>query len=188
MCTVAAIPMALTAISTAYGIYQGNQQAEAGAAAAQMAADADMALLGERNKQINANASLETLERQRQAAREQARIRTAAGEAGALGNSTLRMLNNSMLQQGYDTGIIDTNRENAINQTAAEAEGVNAQFQSRHNEAMSNYTNPLMAGLQIGVGAGSDYLASRRSPYSKAVSTTKTAGKTPVSRTWDRGR
>jgi hypothetical protein len=189
MCTPAAIPLALTAISTAYSVYQGNQQAQAGVAAAEAAAAADRDLLGKQASQINASASMDKLERQRQGMREQAKIRTAAGEAGALGNSTLRMLNNSMLQEGHDTGIVESNRQNAMDQNQARGGAVNAELQSRTNEAMSHYTNPLMAGLQIGVGAGSDYLAMKRSPYSTEVSTTKkTTGSTPSSRTWDRGR
>jgi hypothetical protein len=182
--------MALTAISTAYTMYQGNQQAQAGVAAAEAAAAADRDLLSKQAGQINASASVDKLERARQAQREQAKIRTAAGESGALGNSTLRMLNNSMLQQGHDTGIIESNRQNAIDQNQARQQATNAELQSRTNEAMSGYTNPLMAGLQIGVGAGSDYLAMKRSPYSTDVSTTtkRTTGTTPSSRTWDRGR
>lgn len=168
MCNPIAM-VAVSAIGTAFSMYQGNQQAEAGAEAARLAAEADMGLLGEQAKQVNASASMDTLERQRQAQREQSKILVAAGESGGLGNSTLRMLHNSMLQEGHDTGIIETNRSNAISQTDAQARGTAAQFQSRHNEAMSTYTNPLMAGLQIGTGAASDYM-SAKSQYSKKIS------------------
>lgn len=164
MCHPAAM-VAMTAISTAYSFYEGNQQAQAGVDAAEAAAKADMDLLKTQSQQINASASVDTLERQRQGMREQAKIRTAAGEAGAFGNSALRMLNNSMLQEGHDTGIIEANRENAVNQNVAQGGAVNAQFQSRHNDAMSSYTNPLMAGLQIGTSAYQGYRQTKQTKY-----------------------
>lgn len=158
MCGPAVVPIAglvISAASAVYGMVQSNKQADAQAQAAEMAMLADKEQLGLEAEQIQDKTTLEKMERERQAQREQSRIIVSASESGGLGGSFLSQLANARLQNSYDQGIIDKNRTNMLKQNQAGVKGVAAQYQSRLNEAESRRVSPFMAGLQI-TGAGLD--------------------------------
>ena len=160
MCGPAVVPIAtlvISAVATGYDMMQQNRLASAQEAAARNAYNADMQQLELQAEQTNDEATLEKLERQRQAAREQSRIIASISEVGGLGGSFLSMMANSRLQAGYDTGIMEKNRVNAIQQNKTYQKSIGATYQSRMNEAGSRRVSPFMAGLQIAGYAANSY-------------------------------
>lgn len=85
----------------------------------------------------------------RQGMRERAKARVLAGESGVAGITPIREQANSFLQQAYDIGIMQTNRNNKLEQVEAEKQGIWATASGRLNQAAGRTTNPFMAGLQI---------------------------------------
>ncbi len=149
----------LSGVQTMMQIGQQNQMAGQIAESAQEAAATDYSILQQRQTQINEQAALEAFERQRQSLKEQAKIRVAAGEAGVLGNSPLREVENAMFQGAYDKSIIETNRINQIIQAQQAKQNVYTQVQSRLNYAESLTTNPFLGVLQIGSNIGGSFLS-----------------------------
>jgi hypothetical protein len=153
----AAMMAAMTAIQTAVQISTQNKMAEAESEAAVKSANADYMRLAEQETQVNQQSNLEEMERERQALRERARLKVAMEESGVAGVSPIRELANSFLQQEYDESIIETNRGNKLDQSRADANSVYTTGKSRINSAKSKITNPLAAGLQIGLSGVSGY-------------------------------
>lgn len=142
---------ALSIFSTLLEINSTNEQAKYMIESARNAAVADYNLLELQGKQINQQVDLEQMERQKQAARERSRLLTAMGAAGVSGNTALRQIANTFLQESYDKGIMEQNRENSLLQTQAQIEKVSATQRSRINEAKSQMINPLQGALMIGI-------------------------------------
>lgn len=166
MCDAIAIGMAALSMGASYmGIQQQNSAMEAQGIAANEAARVDYDLLNKQEGQINDQAALDTFERERQGMREMAKLRVAQGESGALGNTALRELNNSMLQTSMDTGIIDSNRDNSIDQAEASKQAVSANARGRINQAKANTVNPLNAFMKIGSSGASGYSSGYSSRY-----------------------
>lgn len=140
---------AIGAFTTMFEIAQNNSQAKYMIESARNAAVADYNLLELQGKQINQQVDLEQMERQKQAARERSRLLTAMGAAGVSGNTALRQISNTFLQESYDTGIMEQNRENSLLQNQAQVEKVYATQKSRINEANSQMINPLLGSLMI---------------------------------------
>lgn len=154
MCTIAlAFGLASMAFS-AYSTYDSNERqndmAEAQSEAAYDAALADYDLLNQQQSQINTKAAQDKFNRERQGMREMAMIRVAQGESGALGNSALRELNASLFQTGYDTDIIDYNRDIQLRQTESQKLATRAGASGRYNMAKANTVNPFSSYMQIG--------------------------------------
>jgi hypothetical protein len=147
----------LNAAQTTLSIQAQNDSAEASAKAANDAAISDYQQLEEQARQIGVQGAGENLERTRQALRERSRLRVAMGEAGVEGNSPLREVANSFLQEGFDKGIINTNVKNRLNQTRMETSAVFSAAKSRINQAKASVVNPAQAVLQIGAAGMSGY-------------------------------
>lgn len=154
MCDIAMVSMGVMAAmsigSTVMQMSNANYLAKAEGQAATEAATADYAALTQREQQIDTQATTEKLERQRQGMRERALLRVTAGEAGIGGITPIREQANSLLQESYDTGILEYNRENRIDQTEVEKQKVYADAKGRMNVARSKTQGGFMAGLQIG--------------------------------------
>lgn len=152
--TAAASAMAAMNMATSYfSIKSRNDAANAEAEAAVNAANADYVLLNKREEQVNSQAALEERERMEQGMRERSKMRVAMGESGLTGNSMLRQISSSFVDESWDVGIIDANRTNEIEGIEAQKIKTYSDAQGRVNSAKSKITNPFMAGLQIG-GAG----------------------------------
>ena len=136
---------------TMMGINSQNEMAEAEGEAANMAASYDYQKLAEQKGEVDEQAAQEKLQRQLQTAREHGRISVAQGEAGVGGNSSLRVLNNTLMQGSYDTGIIEANRGSKVGQIMSEVDSVHAKNVGRVNIAKSKTTSSGMAMLQIGM-------------------------------------
>lgn len=165
MCTPQAVGIGLGAIggiTTAAQVVSQNRQAAVDTQAAETAYNSDIRALLERSRQIDQQANLSSFERSRQALRERARITVAAGEANVGGRSLLRQISNSLFQESFDTGIMETNRQNQQAQNTLQAQGVAAQRQSRTNTANSRRINPFLGSLMIAGSAASGYFGAPR--------------------------
>lgn len=165
-----AVGIALAAISTAASIGGTVLSAQAQNAAAEeemknatASANAQQAQLQEQESQINDQAALEKLERQRQAMRERAAIRVNQGEAGVAGATANRELQDTYFQNTYDINIMEQNRKNAVSANRAQAKAVEIEGVGRWKNASARRTSSLATGLQIGsqiaggIGQGAQY-------------------------------
>ena len=128
----------------------GNSAADAQAKAAQANLESQYAQTAEKQKQINEQSALETHEREKQGMIDRGESRTIAGESGALGFSSDRLMADSFMQQGTDLMSIENNRKNQIKQTNRENQSYKAGAQSTANTAYSNAPGLIETGLQIG--------------------------------------
>lgn len=163
MCHPAVVPIALALVSaaaTAYSVNQSNKTNKAMAEAANEAAGLDMARLQAGSDQVNSKSAQEKLQREMQTQRERARIRVSQGESGVSGQSSLRVLNNSLMQGSFDIGILEANRVNSQDQLNADRMDVSAGNKGRVNQANAGMTSGPMAALMIGGSAGSAYASS----------------------------
>ena len=127
----------------------GNSAADAQAKAAQANLESQYAQTAEKQKQINEQSALETHEREKQGMIDRGESRTIAGESGALGFSSDRLMADSFMQQGTDIMSIEQNRANQAKQSDANNDSYRAQAQSTTNTAYNNAPTVLETGLQI---------------------------------------
>ena len=176
MAGMAALQMGQSVIST----NAQNEQAEASAAAANRAASYDYQQLAEQKGEVDQQAAQEKLQRQLQTAREHGRIAVAQGEAGVGGNSSLRVLNNALMQGSFDIGVIEANRGSKTRQIMAEVDSVHAKNVSRVNQAESNTVSSGMGFLNAGLagvsGAATGYTMGQSMFGGKTMSLDDNAG------------
>ena len=147
MCDV----MTALAVTGAVTSFAGGQaQASATSDAAQANLEAQYAQTAEKQKQINEQTALEASERQRQGLIDRAESMAIAGESGALGFSSDRLMADSFMQQGTDLMSIEQNRSNQMKQTDINNQSYRASAQSTANTAYSNAPGLIDTGLQIG--------------------------------------
>ena len=128
----------------------GQSQASATSDAAKANLEAQYAQTAEKQKQINEQSALETNERQRQGLIDRAETMAIAGESGALGFSSDRLMADSFMQQGTDLMSIEQNRSNQMKQTDLNNQSSKATAQSQANAAYSKAPGLIGTGLQIG--------------------------------------
>ena len=164
---VMAIVTAITAAaSTAMQISIANKQAKAQAEAAEANLEQQIAQEQESQRQLNKKSQVEKAERQRQALREQAKVRVSAGEAGIYGSvSSMRQEIDAWQNYGYDVSLIEQNRENGVQQSEYMVDAYSTQAEGIGNQAKASYTGPGMAISSIGLagvsGAASGYTAAK---------------------------
>ena len=147
MCDV----MTALAVGGAVTSFMGGQsQASATSDAAQANLESQYAQTAEKQKQINEQTALEASERQRQGLIDRAESMAIAGESGALGFSSDRLLADSFMQQGTDLMSIEQNRSNQMKQTDINNKSYRASAQSQANQAYNNAPGLIGTGLQIG--------------------------------------
>ena len=139
------------AIAGAVSSFVGGQsQASATSDAAKANLEAQYAQTAEKQKQINEQSALETSERQRQGMIDRAESMAIAGESGALGFSSDRLMADSFMQEGTDLMSIEQNRSNQMKQTDLDNQSSKATAQSQANAAYNNAPGLIGTGLQIG--------------------------------------
>jgi hypothetical protein len=139
-------------ISKYADIKQTNATAEEDIRNSNAAAFLDQTILGEQLLQLNEQAATEDLERTRQAMRERSKMAVALGESGmGAGATAAQLLTNITLQEGMDKALMKKNLRNKRQATSYDSMKVEANRQSRINQAKgSKMTNPFMNALQIG--------------------------------------
>lgn len=165
----------LTVLSVGSSLLQHSQQNKM-VEAQNQATEQQYAMMLEQTKeqqrQTNQASQVEQSERLKQGMIERAQISTIAGESGALGFSTDRLIGDSFMQQSVDIGSMETNRANAIKQSQTEAKSNQQRGKSQINSNMSQAGSLLNTGLQI---AGDVYKIYKASPP-KAKAKTGTGG------------
>ena len=146
MCDIMTGLAVFSAVSSFAG---GQQQAQSTSQAAEENLQAQYAQTAVKQEQINESAALEMHERQKQGMIDRAESRAIAGESGALGFSSDRLMADSFMQQGTDIMSIEQNRANQAKQSDANNDSYRAQAQSTTNTAYNNAPTVLETGLQI---------------------------------------
>ncbi|OZA04706.1 MAG: hypothetical protein B7X95_09265, partial [Methylophilaceae bacterium 17-44-8] len=122
----------------------------------------------ERLQQVNEQSALDKSERTKQGMLERAKIATIAGESGALGLSSDRLLLDSFMQEGTDISSLEKNRLNNEKQTGWSKMQAEASGQSANNQAYSKTPSLLSTGLQVG---GDVYMATEAAKKKAKVET-----------------
>lgn len=152
MCDPTAMAITMAAISGGSkmaGIASKNKAASAQAQAAAKEGEQNMELLETRQNQTQDASVSKQQERMMQGRRERAKLEAAFGNSGITGNTPLRQIHTSMVQQAKDTGQIRENTENELTQIEQEQEAVATKTEGRINQAKSRTTTGALAGLQI---------------------------------------
>jgi hypothetical protein len=180
--------MVIAAASAGVQAYQSNKARDAAqdAAAEQeklsLEAEANqLKALEEQMEQETDKTELAKLDRKRQAMRERAKIRVAASESGAFGNSMLKEISASQVAEGFDVGILDYNLRARSEQLSRQAKAT--QISTRAQIARGRASVPLstptwMQGLNIGLAGagGAAQGASMSSPFDGAGTPVASAG------------
>lgn len=146
-------PMLVMAGMTAVSALGAKQNADNAQAASNNALSQQYAQINEKQGQINQQSALDQSERDKQGLLERAKMATIAGESGALGISSDRLLSDSLMQEGTDISSLEKNRMNAIKQTGWEGTQAQASANSRNADIASKTPTLLGTGLQIGADA-----------------------------------
>lgn len=159
--------MVIAAASTAVQQYQSNKQRGAAQDAAdkqeKLAKEAEenqLEALDAQMEQVQDQGELQKMDRQRQALRERAKIRVAASESGAFGQSTLKELSASQIGEGFDTGIIDYNVRAQAGQIGRQREGIKTSTKAgiaNVRASVPQGTPAWMSGLNIGLAGASQF-------------------------------
>ena len=144
------IVTALSVASAASTFMGGQSAASAQSDAAQANLEAQYAQTKEKQKQINEQSALEGSERQKQGLIDRAESMAIAGESGALGFSSDRLMADSFMQEGTDLMSIEQNRANQMKQANINNQSYRASAQSSANSAYANAPSLVGTGLQIG--------------------------------------
>ena len=128
----------------------GQQQAQQVSTAAEENLEAQYEQTAVKQEQINESSALEMHERQKQGMIDRAEARAIAGESGALGFSSDRLMADSFMQQGTDIMSIERNRSNQAKQGDVNNKSYRAQAQSTANKAYNKAPSLIETGLQIG--------------------------------------
>lgn len=141
MCDPVSVGIALSMTTAAIGVYSADQAA----GAQQEALDTQREQQAE---ELSTKASVEMGERVKQARRERARIRVAAGESGVQGASFESQLMDSFAQENQDLALISKNARFADRASAGQ-----------HASLSNAIDRPsyLSAGLQIGASGYGGY-------------------------------
>lgn len=157
MCNPAAMMVAMAVASAGSQMMQQKEMKEAAQERERMATEAAMQQRTLEEKQLQqtlaeAKAGSETdkLKVAREAAKNRGAIRAGAAEAGAFGNLELAELQENMMNEGMDKGLIDYNYRNTLKNAdlRGKAADLNMTNTIRANKAPK--TNGLLSALQIG--------------------------------------
>lgn len=141
---------AIAVVSAATTYIGGQQQARNASISANNAAKLQYQQINEKQGQINDQSALDQSERNKQGLLERAKIATIAGESGALGISSDRILGDSFMQEGTDMASLEKNRQNAIKQTGWKGKQAEGQANAASAKAYGSAPSLIGTGLQIG--------------------------------------
>lgn len=133
-----------------------NEQAKANQAASYKAGSLDLSTLQVQLQQLIQGNNVEVYDRQRQGAKDRAKILAAAGEANISGNSLMRLQAANMLDEARDKGIHRENLENQMNQGAMEAYKIKTDASTNANYYKSQRTNPFLDTLALGASKAAE--------------------------------
>lgn len=150
MFTASNIMMGLSIASGAASFLGGQQQAQASADANSAGLEEFYEQTAQKQEEINEQASISMYERRKQGMQDRAEAVTAAGESGALGFTSDRLMADSFFQQGTDISTIEMNRKNQLRQTDNENKAAYARATGQTNQAYAQAPGLVETGLQVG--------------------------------------
>jgi hypothetical protein len=165
---------ALSVASAGFSYIGGQQQAKNAATASNNSARLQYQQIYEKQGQINDQSAVDQSERNKQGLLERAQMATIAGESGALGLSSDRILGDSFMQEGTDMASMEKNRQNAMKQTTWEGKLAEGQANVNNVKAYATAPTLISTGLQI---AG-DYYGVKSKAAKAATGTKTTTAKT----------
>lgn len=140
----------LIAVASAGATYiGGQQQARNASISANNAAQLQYQQINEKQGQINDQSAVDQSERNKQGLLERAKMFSIAGESGALGISSDRILGDSFMQEGTDMASLEKNRQNSIKQTGWEGKQAEGQANAASAKAYGAAPTLIGTGLQI---------------------------------------
>ncbi len=161
MCEPTTIAFGL-ALMSAYGAMQlgkaQNNMAEATAENAHAAARFDYQQLSEQRDEIDEVAAQNKFQRQLQTVREQGTIAVAQGEAGVGGSSAMKVMQNAVMQGGYDISVIEANRVTKARQVVAKKFAVHAAAKGATNVAQAQTVSQGQQAMNIGISGVQGYM------------------------------
>jgi hypothetical protein len=131
-----------------------NRQAELDARNSRKAGVLDLSILQSQIQQLQTATDSKMYDREKQGARDRAKILVSAGEANISGNSLMRSVASNMADESRDKGIYKTNLENQIDQGALEAYKIKTSAQQDPDYSTRPRSNPFLRGLEVGIPAG----------------------------------
>lgn len=164
MCDILTAASAFLTVSKAVGANQAAQNSMNAAAETQAITNAQ---IQEEERQINQRSALEQSERNKMGMLERAEIKAIAGESGAIGFNTDRLVGDSYMQEGIDIGSLEMNRSNAIKQAEMKKTQAGVKANNAFISAEASSMSLLDTGLQIGAGIYSAKKASSKSTKQK---------------------
>jgi hypothetical protein len=171
MCEPTTIMLAISAVGAGMSYVGGQQNASNAAKAANDSTKLGYQQENERLSQVNDQSALDKSERIKQGLLERAKASTIAGESGALGISSDRLILDSFMQEGTDMASLEKNRLNQGKQSAWSKKRMEADGQSSINTAYGNAPTLISTGLQIGA-AGMEYSTAKTEAKNKAKAVT----------------
>ena len=130
---------------------------EAQTASIQQSYEAQQETISEQISQINAQTVDQMSLAARNALKEQARVRVAAGESGLGGITMARLENEPLFNLGTDIATLEANRASAVKQAQLRAKGIQAETQGQLNTIYSQASQRLPSPTYNGpswLGAG----------------------------------
>lgn len=164
MCDPTTAMLAISVASAGMSYIEGQQNISNQAEATNNATRLGYQQENERLTQVNEQSALDKTERIKQGMLERAKASTIAGESGALGLSSDRLILDSFMQEGTDIASLEKNRLNAEKQSSYSKRQIEMNGNNANTKASSSAPTLLGTGLQIG-GA---YYTSKQTAKTKA--------------------
>ena len=131
-----------------------NAQARANARNARKAGSLDLSILQNQLAQLIDTTDNEVYDRQKQGARDRAKILISAGEANISGNSLMRTVATNMMDESRDKSIYKSNLEKQLDQGMLEAQKIRNRASQDPNYSTQPRSNPFLDGLAVGIPQG----------------------------------
>lgn len=139
------------AIATgAYKYIAGQETAKTTAELQNKSLENTYGAYGDKQTQVNQSASLEESARLKQGMAERSKLAAIAGESGALGLSSDRLLANSFMQEGSDIATMEKNRTNEVSSISGKMTQAQNETDSKITTVYNSAPSLIGTGLQIG--------------------------------------
>lgn len=122
----------------------------------------DLAALSTSQEQSGAQLNQAELEREREGLRERGRIMAAAGETAITGSTLLRQINSSLVREGFDIAVINTNKNFLRSSVARKASFIRTQRALQRKQLKSQASSKTEQFLRVTSGATSGFLVGQQ--------------------------
>lgn len=142
--------LVIAAAGAGYSGYQASEQADDAKEAAELQLQLQQDAIDTQNEQLSAQVAEEMSDNARQARREAAALRVAAGEAGVGGVSLQSLLSDVSAQTGFENSRTQRNLDNQIEKNSLDLQGFQLNSATKVQTAEARRTDALVGtGLQI---------------------------------------